>query len=129
MLSSDGKVRIEATDLSTFPDLSIVCGEVQTSKVDSTALTNPILLAEVTSPSTKDYDRGAKLNHYKQISSLRVVLLVSHEQACVTVIHRGATSWEQRDFSAGAEIDLPEPRICLSINELYEDLKFPSASI
>lgn len=76
--SSDLKVRIEATDLTTFPDVTVVCGERQTSPVDPHAVTNPTILVEVTSHSTEDYDRGEKLANYKQISDLRAVLFVSH---------------------------------------------------
>ena len=36
--SSDLKVRIEATDLSTFPDVTVVCGERQVAVVDRNAV-------------------------------------------------------------------------------------------
>src|SRR5688572_26967545 len=72
--SSDLKVRIEATDLSTFPDATVVCGERTTSATDKNAVTNPTLLVEVTSNSTEDYDRGEKLSHYQQCPSVQAVL-------------------------------------------------------
>jgi Uma2 family endonuclease len=75
--TSDLKVRVEASDLSTFPDASVVCGEAVASSLDANAITNPALLVEVTSKSTEDYDRGEKLSHYKQLPSLRAVLYVS----------------------------------------------------
>jgi Uma2 family endonuclease len=50
--SSDLKVRIEAADLATFPDVSVVCGAREVSPIDANAVTNPTLLVEVTSPST-----------------------------------------------------------------------------
>jgi Uma2 family endonuclease len=62
------ELRIEATDLTTFPDASVVCGEQELSPVDPHGIKNPSLLFEVTSKSTEDYDRGEKLNHYKQIA-------------------------------------------------------------
>lgn len=46
--ASDLKVRIEATDLSTFPDASVVCGELQTAAKDGNAATNPAIVVEVT---------------------------------------------------------------------------------
>src|SRR5512145_156393 len=86
--SSDLKVRIEATDLTTFPDITVVCGERQLSSIDRNAVVNPTLLVEVTSPSSEDYDRGEKLNQYKQLPSLSGVLLVSHRRPQVTVVER-----------------------------------------
>jgi len=59
--SSDVRVRIPETDLATYPDLSIVCGQLETAPDDKDAITNPIVLVEVLSDSTEAYDRGAKL--------------------------------------------------------------------
>src|SRR5262249_20147686 len=73
--SSDLRVRVEETDLTTFPDGTVVCGERQSSPIDAHAVINPTLLVEVTSNSTEAYDRGEKLSHYKQIPSLVAVLL------------------------------------------------------
>src|SRR5512138_2700284 len=86
--SSDLKIRIEATDLTTFPDATVVCGERQLSSLDRHAVVNPSVLVEVTSPSSEDYDRGEKLNQYKQLPSLCAVLLVSHRRPQVTVVER-----------------------------------------
>jgi Uma2 family endonuclease len=53
-----------APDLSTLPDVTVVCGHRRLALNDENAITNPTLLVEVTSNSTEDYDRGEKLNHY-----------------------------------------------------------------
>jgi Uma2 family endonuclease len=108
--SSDLKVRIEATDLSTFPDVSVVCGERRRAQVDTNAVTNPTLLVEVTSNSTEDYDRGEKLAHYKQLESLKSVLIVSHRRPQVTVFERSVEGWQQREFRAGEAITLTDPQ-------------------
>ena len=92
VFSSDLKVRIEATDLSTFPDVTVVCGEQEVSSIDRNAIVNPTLLVEVTSHSTEDYDRGEKLNHYKQCPSVRGVVFVSHRRAQLTLMRRTAAS-------------------------------------
>lgn len=99
--SSDLKVRIEATDLSAFPDVTVACGERRFAAVDKNALVNPTLLVEVTSNSTEDYDRGEKLNHYKQCSSVSAVLIVSHRRRQVTVVERAGTGWQVREFRSG----------------------------
>jgi Uma2 family endonuclease len=62
LFTADAKVRIDATDLSTYPDLSVVCGALTTSPRDPNAITNPVLLVEVLSPSTEAYDRGARFD-------------------------------------------------------------------
>ncbi len=104
--TSDLKVRVEATDLSAFPDASVTCGASQTSAIDANALVNPKILVEVTSRPTEDYKRGDKLSHYEQLESLRAVLLVSHETRRITLVERnseeGRHRWEERELRGGA---------------------------
>jgi Uma2 family endonuclease len=125
--SSDLKVRVEATDLSTFPDVSVVCGEMKAATIDSNAATNPAFLVEITSKSTEDYDRGEKLNHYKQCPSLRAVIFVSHRRQQVTLVERSADGWQQNEFRAGQTLQLPESSANLSVDELYEGIKLDDA--
>jgi Uma2 family endonuclease len=125
--SSDLKVRLEATDLSTFPDVTVVCGARQVAASDKNAVTNPTLLVEVTSNSTEDYDRGEKLNHYKQCRSLKAVLFVSHRRAQVTVVARSSAGWEQREYRAGERVEVTEPRVELAVDELYRGIELEEA--
>jgi Uma2 family endonuclease len=125
--SSDLKVRVEATDLSTFPDVSVVCGERQVSPNDKNAVFNPTLLVEVTSNSSEDYERGEKLSHYKQCQSLKVVLFVSHRRPHVTVVARSKTGWEQREYRSGERIDSAEPRLDLAVDDVYAGIQLDPA--
>jgi Uma2 family endonuclease len=127
--SSDLKVRIEATDLSTFPDVTVVCGERQVAAVDRNAVTNPTLLVEVTSNSTEDYDRGEKLSHYKQCPSVAAVLFVSHRRAQVTVVARTDTGWESREYRAGQNVELTGTvELLVPVDELYAGIVLEDAT-
>ena len=121
--SSDLKLRIEATDLSTFPDVTVVCGTREVSPIDANAVTNPTLLVEVTSSSTEDYDRGDKLGHYKQLPSLVAVLFVSHRRPQVTVIERTSSGWQQREHRAGESVVLESPSVTFAVDELYAGIE------
>src|SRR5258708_31296765 len=74
--SSDLRIRVLATGLATYPDVTVVCKPVELDPLDRHTVTNPTLVVEVLSPSTAAYDRGEKLAHYQQIPSLREVVLV-----------------------------------------------------
>lgn len=119
VFSSDLKVHIEASGLSTFPDVTVVCGGLKTATIDANSAVNPTIVVEVTSKSTEDYDRGEKLSHYKQIPSLRAVLFVSHRRQQVTLIERDGATFSQREFRAGEEVVLSEPALRFPVNELY----------
>jgi Uma2 family endonuclease len=124
--SSDLKVRIEQSDLTTFPDATVVCGEREVSSLDHNAVINPTLLVEITSRSTEDYDRGEKLSHYKQIESLAAVLIVSHRRRQVTLVERTATGFEQREFRAGEVVELRQPELALAVDEIYRGIGLES---
>src|SRR5262252_2208809 len=65
--NSDVRVRVVATGLDTYPDLSVVWGREERDLDDRLSLINPVVLVEVLSPSTEEYDRGEKLEHYRRI--------------------------------------------------------------
>ena len=81
--SSDMRVRISASGLYTYPDVSVVCGQPQYADQEADTLLNPALIAEVLSPSTEAYDRGRKFEHYRAIESLREYLLVAQDRVHV----------------------------------------------
>ena len=120
--SSDVKVLIEATGLATYPDVSVVCGPLARATGDSAALTNPILIVEVTSPSTEDYDRGDKLSHYRQLPSLRAVLLVSHSSKRITVVQRDANGLATSDVRASERVTLAAPALTIAVDDVYAAL-------
>ena len=83
VFTSDLRVRVSATGLITYPDVSVFCGELTADSEDKLAQRNPIVLVEVASKSTEKYDRVRKFEHYKRIPALReyVCLLYTSDAA------------------------------------------------
>ncbi len=79
--TSDLRIRVLATGLGTYPDVSVACGSIEHDPEDANTLVNPVVLVEVLSDSTEAYDRGEKFAHYRRIPSLRDYLLVSQHTA------------------------------------------------
>jgi Uma2 family endonuclease len=101
---SDQKVRILATGKATYPDASMVCGEIEGDPADpeGPTITNPILIVEVLSASTEEEDRGNKWQHYQRIPSLQEYVLVSQSSPRVEVFRRLADGgWEYRETTEG----------------------------
>lgn len=122
VFSSDLRIHIAASGLATYPDVSVVCGANQLSPLDPHAVTNPTVVAEVTSPSTEDYDRGEKLSQYKQLPSLKAVLIVSHQQRRVTLHAREASQWSTREFRSQEKFIVPGVDVQLDVDGLYGTL-------
>ena len=65
--TSDLRLKVEATGLLTYPDVSVLCGPLQFAADTDDTVVNPTLLIEVLSDSTEAYDRGEKFQHYRQM--------------------------------------------------------------
>lgn len=122
MYSSDLKIRVTETGLTTYPDLSIVCGTLQTDPESDLVATNPRVIVEVLSDSTINYDRGKKLDHYRRIASLQIVLLVWQRGARME-IHRRAPGgeWSATTAGSGELVGLDEVGATLSVDDVYAD--------
>lgn len=120
VFTSDLGVRVLATGLATYPDASVVCGPTVRDPDKKTNVTNPRLLVEVTSDSTEDYDRGEKLEHYKQIPSLELVVVVSHRDPVVDVWSRApdTSTWSHQTAGAGQTANLPGLDCSLDVNAI-----------
>jgi Uma2 family endonuclease len=77
VFASDVRIKVPATTLYTYPDVSVVCGAVQYDESDANTVSNPKVIVEVLSQSTEGYDRGDKFAHYQRLDSLTDYLLVS----------------------------------------------------
>ena len=119
--TSDLRIRIPSSGLSTYPDVAVVCGRTTRAADDVLAVVNPVLLVEVTSASTEEYDRGEKLRHYKQIPSLREVLIVSHREPYLTLHRREDVDWVALDARRGETIVLEAVAAHLAVDDLYGD--------
>ncbi len=119
--SSDLRIRVLETGLATYPDITVVCGDLQTDPESSSTITNPTLIVEVLSDSTEEYDRGKKFEHYRQIPSLQDYILISQNKRHVEVHHRTTNGWSAKTFSAKDTIDLPSIQSQLSVEQIYQD--------
>jgi len=74
-VSSEQRVKIEATGLHVYPDTSVYCQDARFDGAGDTNLLDPTVIVEVLSRSTSAYDRGDKFDHYKRIETLRDYIL------------------------------------------------------
>jgi Uma2 family endonuclease len=127
VLSSDVRVRIDETDRTTYPDLSVVCGPRLAAATDRDAITNPIALVEVLSDSTEADDRGEKFAHYRRLPSLRAYVLVSQRTPRIEVYGRETEQapWTLAEAGPGGRVHVVGLDIDLSADEVYFDPAAP----
>ena len=110
-----------------YPDASVVCAEARFQSVNGLdCLENPVLIIEVLSPSSADFDRGTKFEQYKSISEFAEYLLVAQDRPDVARrIRRHHDTWDETIFdSLDAVVHLDTVGIDLTSREIYEGLAF-----
>ncbi len=119
--SSDLRVRIQAADVSTYADATIVCDPVERDGLSLTHVTNPRVVFEVLSPGTESYDRGEKHGYYQQLPSLREYVLVAQDGRRIELWRRDdGGDWTHAVYGAGATAALDSIEYELAVDELYD---------
>jgi Uma2 family endonuclease len=119
--TSDLRIYVEATGMATFPDGSLICGKLEQHPPSprATAL-NPMLLVEVTSDSSEEYDTSTKLESYQTIPSLKDYLIVSHRERRLTLHSRAADgTWLSRVAIRGGRLAVSSLSTELLVDEIY----------
>jgi len=115
-------VKLGAADEShyTYPDVMISCDPGDRGPY---IVRQPVLLAEVLSPATEEFDRTEKFIRYQQLPSLRHYLLVSQISWAVEWLRRDeAGQWIYTLVrGANATLTIPELTLTLPLVELYAD--------
>ncbi len=124
VFTSDLLVRVLATGLGTYPDISVVCGRAEHDpESNGMAVTNPTVLIEVLSDTTEAYDRGEKFAHYRRIPSLREYALVGQNTPKIEVFRKNeAGLWVLvAEAGAGESATLESIGCTLQVDEVYAD--------
>jgi Uma2 family endonuclease len=123
---SDMRVRVSATGLYTYPNVTALCGEPKLLDDHRDTLLNPGLIVEVLSPSTEAYDRGRKFEHYRSIESLAEYLLVASDRVQADLYTRRPDGlWVLSPAGEpGDTVELTSIGCLLLLADVYEKVDF-----
>lgn len=128
-INSDMRVKVPADPPYRYPDVTVVCGEPLTEQyLGQVMLVNPVLLVEVLSPTTKDYDKDEKFLGYQSIESFQEYLLVAQDRAHVTrYVRQADNQWLRSDFiGLDSAVELVSLGVTLPLSEIYQGVSFPA---
>ncbi len=122
--SNDVKLLVRPNGLFAYPDVLVICGEPQYAPGRVDTITNPIVIFEVLSDSTANYDRTTKIDLYKEIGTLQTYVLVEQDKSYVQSLERlEGDKWLiktyrglNKNFRLGA-LDL-----ALSLSSIYQSI-------
>ena len=106
----------------TYPDISIICGEIITLNNDDYNVLNPTVIIEILSRSTKNYDRGEKFKLYRDIATLKEYILVDSESIHIEVFRLNADNrWELEEYNKITEhLQIKAIEETVPLSEIYE---------
>lgn len=118
----DVKVFIDAAKAYVYPDLFVVCGEVDDSTHPGQAINNPKLIIEVLSPSTQPYDRTQKFRLYRTLPSFQEYVMVDQNQSLIESYFRlESNHWQIHTFMGlQSSLELASLGLSLRLQEVYE---------
>jgi Uma2 family endonuclease len=113
----DTKVHVKAADDERYfyPDVFVTCSELDT---DAYASRFPVLVIEVTSPSTEEFDRGAKFEAYRLLTSLQEYALVAQDTRLVELF-RKRTNWAVEHYRNDEAVTFESVDLTIPVSTLY----------
>lgn len=117
-----GDVKVNYKDaFFYYPDAFVTCDPRDSE--DRYVKCYPKLIAEVLSPSTKDFDQGKKFEDYQQIESLEEYVLIAQDEMLVECRRRvkkeNTELWETEIYQKSEQVILTSIELKVAIEELY----------
>lgn len=127
VLGSDARIKT-TSGLYTYPDLMVICGDLMVENIHGKeTILNPLLIIEILSKTTSDYDKNAKFELYKSISSFREYILIDQYRPAVTVYYKQPDDqWSITAESNNLKdvIKLATIECSLALEHIYRRVKF-----
>ena len=122
MLRGNMRVCTPTHDSYMYPDALIVCGEPILDDDQFDTLTNPAVIFEILSPSTRSIDKGRKFFFYQQIPSLKEYFMIDSLKRFIQIARKQSDqSWiVETIIEPGTRIFISTIHFHLSLDEVYE---------
>ena len=112
---------VKGHKLVAIPDVVVEC---RPPNLRSPTLAEPVVLVEVTSPSTLRDANARKWESYCPIPSVQHYLVVSQERRFLTLHTRTGPSSFQETVHREGQIELPAIGVTLTLDEIYDGIDF-----
>lgn len=110
----------------TYPDVMVIQGEPLYTGTGTTTLMNPLLIVEVLSKSTKNYDQGDKFLYYRSIPEFKEYILIDQDRYHVmqhTKTLDGKWLLTEHE-SEEAILELSSIEFQINFSDIYEKVNF-----
>jgi Uma2 family endonuclease len=123
---TDQRLWIPQKRIHTYPDVMVVAGDLEFSEGRKDTITNPLMIAEVLSKSTRNYDIDEKFAAYRTIDSFQEYVLI--DQYKIHVEQYSKTDNKKWIFSENEDensiLSLASLEFQISLSDIYDKVDF-----
>jgi Uma2 family endonuclease len=126
---TDQRLWIPEKRLYTYPDVMVMALPLDLQDGRKDTVMNPILIVEVLSDSTADYDRGDKFAAYRSLPGFQEYLLVSqYSQQIEHYVKGEGKKWDFQVYDeTDSAVQLSSVGLDLAIGDIYDKVEFETA--
>ncbi len=126
LFHNDVRLWIPRYRRGTYPDVMVIEGEPVFNEGRSDEILNPMLIVEVLSKSTNNFDKEDKFRFYRSIPELREYVLVSQYEFLVEqYIKTESNEWLFREYEGEiATVSFASVGVQMSMSEIYVKVVF-----
>ncbi len=126
--NSDQKIIIEYEETLTvvYPDAMVICEKPTFGNGREDLITNPLVVVEVLSKSTRHYDKGDKFLLYKKCPSLREYVTIEQQKPHIESWYRlTETAWDNTFQEDPTQtFNLRSIGVAIALSDIYENIEF-----
>lgn len=128
VFASDLRLCIPQKRLYTYPDVMVVAGRLDLAEGRRDTITNPIMIVEVLSESTANYDRGEKFKLYRHINSLKEYILIEQSEMHIEQFSKTADNkWLLSEYDGkDTVLTLTSIQFQTALLDIYDKVDFES---
>jgi len=126
VFANDVKVWIPQANAYTYPDLLLLAEPPQFVEKRNDTVTNPLIIIEVLSDTTKDFDRSGKFELYRTLPSLQEYILVHQDKIQLEqFIKQSEKQWLMREYDAEeTTLEFANVPVQVSLADIYAKVNF-----
>lgn len=124
VFAADQRLWIPELRITTYPDIVVMAEPIAYLEGRNDTLINPILIAEVLSPSTAHYDRTDKFAYYRTIDSFQEYLLISQDRLYIEHFYKEGDRWIFTAYDRESTIELKSLGMAIATTDLYRRVDF-----
>ncbi|MBK8627706.1 MAG: Uma2 family endonuclease [Saprospiraceae bacterium] len=124
--NSDQKVFIPSKNSVFYPDALIIADKPEFWHQRKDIITNPLVVVEVLSPSSKPYDVFEKFHLYQELPSFCEYIIISQSEVAIEQWYRkDIDTWVKSEMNALDQfLKMPSLSIEIPLSEIYDDIEF-----